>query len=161
MASIFSSDKIRVRCWEPDYHEISPRCDHDVWGGKKYSSDILFSVFRVHVVCVWPNTESRILMQRWKPSAKVPDTSFSTDCVHVSLSAEAWWLYGRALCVHLHVRMRRCGPRGGHWRHVEPGPHLPHPCSFWHPPPCPLRHTAASHHKPNRLNPSASTCCAN
>lgn len=24
-----------------------------------------------------------------------------------------------------------------------------------------LRHTAASHHKPNRLDPSASTCCAN
>lgn len=99
-------------------------------GGKKYSSDILFSVFRVHVVCVWPNTESRIIMQRWKPSAKVPNTSFSTDCVYVSLSAEAWWLYGRVLCVHLHVRMWRCGPRGGHWKHVEPGPHLPHLCSF-------------------------------
>lgn len=43
---------------------------------------------------------------------------------------------------------------------IMPGSHLPHPCSFWHPL-CPLRHTAASHHKPNRLNPSGSTCCAN
>lgn len=31
---------------------------------EKNSSDILFSVYRVYVVCVWPNTELRIVVQR-------------------------------------------------------------------------------------------------
>lgn len=30
----------------------------------KSISDILFFVYRVHVICVWPNTELRILVQR-------------------------------------------------------------------------------------------------
>lgn len=86
---------------------LSTRWDNLVIFEKNSSASILFSV-RVHAGCDWPNSNFWILVQRREPGATLTDSSFSGDCVHISLSAEDRWLLSHAPCVSTHANAPIC-----------------------------------------------------